>query len=113
MAINTISAAGSNQAGATAIPPVLGGMKIQCQAVAVPSSNNGVMLPAFVDAYGGVEITLLNTDLSNTMKVYPQPGGTINGGSPDAAVTIPAGDLRTLRAFSPLDWYGAAAAAPG
>jgi hypothetical protein len=88
-------------------------MKVQCQAVAVPSANNGVMLPAFVDAYGGVEVTIYNSDLSNTMKVYPQPGGTINNNSPNAAVTIPAGDLRTLRAFSQLDWLGEAPAAPG
>lgn len=113
MAINTIAATGNSQATAAPLPPILGGMKVQAQAIATPGGGGGVMLPNFVDAYGGVEVTIYNTSSGNTLTVYPQSGGTINNGSADAGVTIPSNQFRTLRAFSPLDWLGAAAAALG
>ena len=112
MAINAITATGNSQATAAPLPPPLGGMKAQAQAVTTPGGGGGVVLPAFVDAYGGVTVTIFNNAAGGTLSIYPQPGGSINVGTTDAAVTLATGKFRTFYALSPLDWICAADITP-
>jgi len=57
----------------------------------VASAGDSVKLPV---AYKGAEILIKNTAASNSMDVFPQTGGTIDGGSANAAKAQEAGTGR-------------------
>jgi hypothetical protein len=70
--------------------------------VASTPSGTGVMLPT--NRVGAV-VTIRNADGANALAVYPQPGGTINGGSVNAAYSLAAGSSVTLWCSSSTNWY--------
>lgn len=86
----TIAAAGSDQAGATAIAnrytTVTGG-----------DDSVGVRLPGCIP---GSEFYVYNQHASGGVKVYPASGDDINDGSADAAITI---EGKTLAIFVAMD----------
>jgi hypothetical protein len=64
------------------------------------------LLPA--NALAGQELTVMNSSATNTLKVYPDGTGTINGGSASAAKTLAANTGATylcLTAGPNATWY--------
>lgn len=82
----TKAAAGTTGANATAIG-------LSLTTITGADGTKGVRLPI---AYGGSAdecppgrgIAVYNSDVTNTLKVYPPTGGTIDGGSVDASVSV-------------------------
>lgn len=89
-----ISAAGSNQSGATELADVY-------NIVTSVSSGQGVKLPT---ASAQLTYTVVNTTATNLL-VYPNVSDKINGGTADAAVTVAAGSAVTFVAKDATDWY--------
>ena len=56
--------------------------------VGTVGANSGVRLPSTVWSTGDWLI-VSNTQATNTLKLYPPTGGTINGGAADAALSVP------------------------
>lgn len=89
-----VSAAGSNQSGATELSDVY-------NIVTTVSSGQGVKLPS---ASAQLTYTVVNTTATNLL-VYPNISDKINGGSVDVAVTVAAGSSATFVAKDSTDWY--------
>jgi hypothetical protein len=81
--IDPLTATGTNQA--TALP--LGPHRLAVHVTSVPSGT-GVLLPS---PRPGALVLVRNDDSANALAVYPPPGGTINGGSANAAYSLAAG----------------------
>lgn len=90
--------AGSVQTQSGATPLVLGSNRVTSASV-----NDGVRLPLTT---GGGECFIRN-DSGAAIKVWPQSGGKINGGSANAAdsSTLTTGSSRTYRAMDEENWY--------
>jgi len=91
-------AAGTTQLAATPIP-----LRNGLVEVSTVASGTGVILP--VIAIPG-EIKIRNAG-ANALAVYPQPGGTIDGGTVNAAISVPPGNSAILWASSGTNWYTA------
>jgi len=89
----SITAAGSDQSGATALSKTF-------NVVTTATANQGVKLPT---ASAGVTYTVKN-DTSVNIKIYPNTSGTINVGSANAAIDCPAGSTTRLIGASSTDW---------
>jgi len=89
------AAAGSDQAGATA-------MTAENNFVTAADDAKGVKLPT---AVAGMQILVKNTVANKILKVYPASGGTINALSPDAAISMAAGTSAIFAASSATQWY--------
>lgn len=72
----SIAAAGSSQSDATEISSVV-------SSVSGADGTKGVILPT-----RGGHWRIYNEHATNGLKIYPPSGGTINGGSSNAAITI-------------------------
>tara|TARA_R110001632_G_scaffold2310_3_gene10166 strand:- start:2122 stop:3003 length:882 start_codon:yes stop_codon:yes gene_type:complete len=86
-----VAAAGSNQAGATVLSETLN---------VITSGTGGVKLPT---ALAGRTISIFNT-LSTDLSLYPDSSDTINGGSADAAIALPANTTITVSCKDSTDW---------
>lgn len=82
------------QAGATALTA-----KFNVIAVCA-NANDGVVLPA---AAQGLVVTVVNKGAA-IAKIYPNTSDTIDGGSADAAITIPVGGSYTFVADGIVNW---------
>ncbi len=89
----TVSAAGSDQAGATALTK-------SYNIVTTATANQGVKLP---DCAAGLESFLLN-DTAVNVKIYPATGESIDGGSANAAVDLAPGHSLKLVGVSATKW---------
>lgn len=89
-----VSAAGTNQSGATELSDVY-------SIVTAVSSGQGVKLPT---ASAQLTYTVVNTTATNLL-VYPNVSDKINGGTVDTAVTVAAGSSATFIAKDSTDWY--------
>jgi len=69
--------------------------------VSTVGSGAGVKLPS--SSSGNVRVTVRNTG-ANSLLVYPDAGGAIDGGSADAAVTVKVGETFHFHSTSPLTW---------
>lgn len=96
--VNTIAAAGANQAAATAITTAKA-------VVTGADGTKGVRLPV---TELDMETIVVNTDASNDLKVYPSSGAAINALSANAAFTVVAGAERVFRCDAANHWYVAA-----
>lgn len=76
------------------------GLQVGFNRVTTATANDGVRLPISV---GGSPIWLRN-DSGQTIDVYPPKGGSINGGSTNAAVNLASGSTVTYVSFG-LDYY--------
>ena len=88
-----VTAAGTTQAGATALTKTY-------NVVTTATSDQGVKLPT---AQAGSVYTVINATGVN-VKIYPNTSGTINGGSSNVAVNIPAGTSTEFIGSSTTNW---------
>lgn len=93
--VATPAAAGTNQGTATALTKNL-------NAVTAADGTKGVALPV---GAAGDEIIIINTDASSVLKVYPETGGAINGGSANASVSVGPGRGASFVCTAALTWY--------
>ena len=89
----TVSAAGTVQGDATALTK-------SYNIVTTASANQGVKLP---DTAAGLETFILN-DTANNLKVWPNTGESIDGGSANAAVDLAPGHSLKLIGVSATKW---------
>jgi hypothetical protein len=90
-----VAALGTNQGNAAA-------MTADVNAITGADGTKGVKLPA---ATGGAAVTVINTDPSNVLNVYPATGGTINSLSANAAFALGPGRSASFNATSTTQWY--------
>lgn len=93
----SLAAAGSNQGGAAAIVN-------QVTVVTGSDDAKGVVLPA--PAAGGAPRFVYNSVTNKTVEIYPPSGGTINGGTTNVSVTLPAATLAVFFPTSATNWAG-------
>jgi len=91
-----VSAAGTDQAGATGLVSNINNVTVVTAAAA------GVRLPT---AVAGMRILIRNSDSLDILSIYPATGGTINALSANAAFTIIAGATIELMATTATQWY--------
>jgi len=91
--IATVSAAGTTQGTATALTETV-------NVITGGTANQGVVLPT---AAAGLTVIVQNTT-SVDMKLYPNSSDSIDGGSADAAVTLPANTTATVTCKNATDW---------
>ena len=89
----SVSAAGSDQAGATAITKTY-------NIVDAATADQGIKLP---DVAAGLETFILN-DTAVNIKIYPYSTETIDGGSASVAVNLAPGHSLTLVGVSATKW---------
>lgn len=90
---SSVTAAGSDQSGATALSKTY-------SVVGTATADQGVKLPT---AVAGLQYTVKN-DTAVNIKIYPNTSGTINGGGANAAIDCPAGSTTRLIGASSTDW---------
>jgi hypothetical protein len=95
--LSSVVAAGNSQA--TARP--LACKKSALVEVTTVASGTGVILPP---AILPAQVTIRNAG-ANALSVYPQSGGTIDGGSVNAAYSLAAGSSAAFWASSLTNWY--------
>jgi len=91
-----VSAAGTDQAGATGLVSNINNVTVVTAAAA------GVRLPT---AVAGMRILIRNSDSLDTLSIYPATGGTINALAANAAFTLIAGLTIELVATTTTQWY--------
>jgi hypothetical protein len=91
-----VSAAGTDQAGATGLVSNINNVTVVTAAAA------GVRLPT---AVAGMRILIRNSDSLDILSIYPATGGTINALAANAAFTIIAGATTELVATTATQWY--------
>lgn len=89
----TITAAGTTQGDATALSKTF-------NVVTTATANQGVILPTAAD---GLLYTVIN-GTSVSIKVYPNTSETINNGTANAAISLPAGATTNLVGTSSTNW---------
>jgi hypothetical protein len=94
---NAVSAAGSDQAGATALT-------VDYNVVTTVAASAGVKLPT---ATAGRRIVIVNKG-ANTLSIYPATGGAIDAVSANAAIQVAANGSIELMASSSTQWYSIA-----
>jgi hypothetical protein len=95
----TVTATGSNsQSGSLAIKRVV------TVITTVSASTRGVLLPSPLDQTSGGDTRIVCNTTATGVKVYPNSGGTINGGSTNAAITLAAGKSAIFVAYSGTAW---------
>lgn len=94
-----IQADGATQGTATVIDSTYGLLSV----VGGADGTKGVKLPAFTGSF-----QVANASPTQTLKVYPESGGTINAGSANAAYTLAAGSIGTFVYSSALTYTATA-----
>jgi hypothetical protein len=102
--VTGLTAAGSSQA--TGLQ--LAGLN-SLQEITTVAASTGVVLPVIKLP---AAVTIANQGAS-TLSIYPSLGGTIDGGSANAAVTLAAGKSATFQASSLTNWYTVASTTSG
>ncbi len=91
--VQTATAAGTTQGNGTAITETV-------VVITAGSTDNGVVLPT---AAAGLTIIVQNSTTTD-FKLYPNTSDTIDGGSANAAVTLPAKTTITVTCKDSTDW---------
>ncbi len=96
---NSLTAAGTTQGTATQLSCQV------CRVTTVTASNNGVKVPACTTANNevGMVSVIINSDAADSLKVYPQTGGTV-GPATNNPVTVPAGDAALCECYTDNAW---------
>lgn len=97
--IEAITAAGTNQATAEVFASTTAGYKL----VSDGDGTKGVSF-SLIASYPQGRVFTVENAASSALKVYPGTGETINGGSANAAVTIPARAVVTFTVSSATNW---------
>jgi hypothetical protein len=99
LTVSNVTAAGTVQANATALLTELA-------VVAGANGTAGVQLPAGPGCGGvGLKAVVVNTVSGQNLKVYPQPGATIDYGLSNAAYTLAGQKTAQFICTSPSQWY--------
>lgn len=99
--VPAITSAGASAGAATAILAGSGHV-----VVTSGGNNDGVILPATSAPRDlGIEIVVTNTHASDALKIYPETGGTINGGAANAALSLAGAKTATLRLTAAATWW--------
>ena len=93
----TVSAAGTNQSGATALTT-------SYNVITTAASGSGVRLPTITTSNVGYVIDIVNRG-ANVVNVYPATGAAIDGAATNAAISLPANATIHLNASSTTQWY--------
>jgi len=90
-----VAAAGSDQSDAAALHNVM-------NVVSGADGTVGVILPG--PGVSGREVRVYNAGTASALKVYPPSGGTINGGTEDAAISVAPSTLALLTCMDGTNW---------
>jgi hypothetical protein len=93
--VGTVAATGADLAGAAALTDPF-------TYVSASDGSKGVRLPS--PSQAGVVMFVYDSVATSGLKVYPHSGGTLNGGSADAAVTMEGKTLLIAIAQSTTNW---------
>jgi hypothetical protein len=97
--IGTLAAAGSTQTDAAAIATTVA-------RVTAADGTKGVKLPALAGIPAGRQLTIINSDVTNALKVYSNAAGeTIDGQAGTTAVSVAAKLLLRCWAYDATNWY--------
>jgi hypothetical protein len=90
----TVAATGEDETDAALLPYTV-------NHVTDADATVGVILPV---ASAGTIVDVYNEEASNGLLIYPPSGGTINGGSSDAAITIEGKSLAKFVCTNGTNW---------
>tara|TARA_B100001063_G_C16773452_1_gene563271 strand:+ start:1139 stop:1609 length:471 start_codon:yes stop_codon:yes gene_type:complete len=101
LGLQTVVAAGSDQAGAGAIT-AQGGAIVLCSTA---DNTKGIRLPVLSSVSVGEVYLILNNLSNKTLEVYPGSGDAINPVSDNGAVTIAADTMLICIAQDAVQWF--------
>jgi hypothetical protein len=101
LGLQTVVAAGSDQAGAGAIT-AQGGAVVLCSTA---DNTKGIRLPVLSSVSVGEVYLILNNLSNKTLEVYPGSGDAINPVSDNGAVTIAADTMLICIAQDAVQWF--------
>ena len=101
LGLQTVVAAGSDQAGAGAIT-AQGGAVVLCSTA---DNTKGIRLPVLSSVSVGEVYLILNNLANKTLEVYPGSGDAINPVSDNGAVTIAADTMLICIAQDAVQWF--------
>ena len=101
LGLQTVVAAGSDQAGAGAIT-AQGGTIVLCSTA---DNTKGIRLPLLSAVTVGEVYLILNNLSNKTLEIYPGSGDAINPVSDDGAVTIAADTMLICIAQDGVQWF--------
>lgn len=93
----SVAATGTTQGGAapvTAVDTIVTGS----------AGNTGVILPALDNYHNGAQLYVRNS-YASSITVYPPTGGTINGGTTNAGLSVAAGKSAQFTQVSPNNYW--------
>ena len=103
MGVQTVAAAGSDQAGAGAITQGSGAVVI----VTGADDAKGVRLPLLSDCTVGEVYFVMNNLSNKTLEVYPGSGDAVNVSSDNTAITVAADTINMFICMDAAEWFGA------
>ena len=103
MGVQTVAAAGSDQAGAGAITQGSGAVVI----VTGADDAKGVRLPLLSDCTVGETYFLMNNLSNKTLEIFPGSGDAINVASDNGAITAAADTITMFICMDSAEWFGA------
>ena len=103
MGVQTVAAAGSDQAGAGAITQGSGAVVI----VTGADDAKGVRLPLLSDCTAGEVYFVMNNLSNKTLEVYPGSGDAVNVSSDNTAITVAADTINMFICMDTAEWFGA------
>ena len=102
MGVQTVAAAGSDQAGAGAITQGSGAVVIATGA----DNTKGIRLPLLSDCTVGEVYFVMNNLSNKTLEVYPGSGDAINVSSDNTAITVAADTINIFICMDSAEWFG-------
>ena len=103
MGVQTVAAAGSDQAGAGAITQGSGAVVI----VTGADDAKGVRLPLLSDCTVGEVYFVMNNLSNKTLEVYPGSGDAVNVSSDNTPITVAADTINIFICMDSAEWFGA------
>ena len=102
MGVQTVAAAGSDQAGAGAITQGSGAVVI----VTGADDAKGVRLPLLSDCTAGEVYFVMNNLSNKTLEVYPGSGDAVNVSSDNTPITVAADTINIFICMDSAEWFG-------
>ena len=102
MGVQSVAAAGSDQAGAGAITQGSGAVVIATGA----DNTKGIRLPLLSDCTVGEAYFVMNNLSNKALEVYPGSGDAINVSSDNTAITVAADTINIFICMDSAEWFG-------
>ena len=102
MGVQSVAAAGSDQAGAGAITQGSGAVVIATGA----DNTKGIRLPLLSDCTVGEAYFVMNNLSNKTLEIYPGSGDAINVSSDNTAITVAADTINIFICMDSAEWFG-------